>query len=295
MRLPGKCRAIRPRSLATAGFAFAAGLLAALAPSSARPLDEVTASKVLRVVVYDDNRPFSETKDGTPVGIDVDIGKALAKKLGVEAEIILRMAGEDLGDDLRANVWRGPLTGGGVGDVMLHVPVDRELAAANREAVIGNAYFDERIAVALDPKAGAHVDFSTFAKHGDGDPKIGVQLGTVSDYFLMRLNDGALIDNVRHYVKPAEGVRRFKAGETIAVMGVRSELESLLAEAGVKATFDEPATPGIVRSRWSVGTAVRENSRDLGYAIGNALTEMRQSGELAQIFAAHGVTYVSPP
>jgi ABC-type amino acid transport substrate-binding protein len=249
----------------------------------------------LRVVVYDDNRPFSETKDGNPVGIDVDIGKALAKRLGVEAEIILRMAGEDLGDDLRANVWRGPLTGGGVGDVMLHVPVDRELAMANKEAVIGNAYFDERIAVALDPKAGTHVDFSTFAKRGDGDPKIGVQLGTVSDYFLMRLNDGALIDNVRHYVKPAEGVRRFKAGETIAVMGVRSDLESLLAEAGAKATFDEPATPGIVRSRWSVGTAVRENSRDLGYAIGNALAEMRQSGELVQIFAAHGVTYVAPP
>ena len=284
------------RSMWTAGLLLI-GSLSLAAPAVGRPLDEVVASKALRVALYDDNRPFSETIDGKPVGIDVDIGIALARKLGVEAEIVLRMQGEDLGDDLRANVWRGPLTGGGVGDVMLHVPVDRELASANKEAVIGNAYFDERVAVALSPASPAdQFAFAQFRKRdGDGAPKIGVQLGTVSDYFLLRFDDGRLIDNVRHYIKPADGVTRFVGGETIAIMGVRSNLESLLTDAGAKASFAEPPMPGIVRQRWSIGTAVRDNSRDLGYAIGNALAEMRQSGELAHIFAAHGVTYVPPP
>ena len=52
--------------------------------------------------------------------------------------------------------------------------------------------------------------------------------------------------------------------------------------------------PGVVRTRWTVGTAVRDNSRDLGYAIGNTLAELHDSGELARIFTAHGVTYVAP-
>ncbi len=41
---------------------------------------------------------------------------------------------------------KGPLTGGGVGDIMLHVPTDRELAMRNKEAVVGNPYFQETIA-----------------------------------------------------------------------------------------------------------------------------------------------------
>jgi hypothetical protein len=40
--------------------------------------------------------------------------------------------------------------------------------------------------------------------------------------------------------------------------------------------------------------AVKDNSRDLGYAIGPAFEKMRTSGELQQIFSNYGVTYVSP-
>lgn len=85
-------------------------LLSVLAISQvvARPLDDVIASKVLKVVVYEDNAPFSWSDNGVAKGIDVDFGKALARDLGVEAEFIVRMQGEEVDDDLRANVWRGP-------------------------------------------------------------------------------------------------------------------------------------------------------------------------------------------
>jgi len=257
----------------------------------ARPLDEVKASNLLRVVAYDDNKPFSWTDGGVAKGIDVDLGRALARKLGVEAEIILRMQGEKVDDDLRANVWRGPLTGGAVGDVMLHVPIDKELIIRNKEAVIGNPYFEERVAIAIDPaRTGDNPSFEVFKRE-----RITVQLGTVADYFLMFAESGALRPNIDHCVRPAEGLKSFIDGKVAAIMGVRSSLEGMLHEAGRKAPFAEPAMPGIVRARWTVGMAVKENSRDLHYAIGNAIAELQQTGDMARIFGAYGVTYRVPP
>jgi len=49
-----------------------------------------------------------------------------------------------------------------------------------------------------------------------------------------------------------------------------------------------------LKTSWNVGTAVKEDSRDLGYAIGGALDALRNSGGLKEIFAKHGLTYVAP-
>lgn len=267
------------------------GALLISSSASARPIDEVIADGTLRVIAYLDNAPFSDEENGVPRGIDVDLAHAIARELGVKAEVILRMQGEKADDDLRANVWRGPLTGGGTGDVMMHVPIDREFAIRNREAVLGNAYFQERVAVAIHPElTGTNPGFDVFKSK-----KIGVQLATVADYFLMTYEDGALISNVSHHVKPEVGAREFISKDTAALMGVRSKIESLLHRDGVKPTLVEPPMPGIVRTDWLVGMAWKENSRDLGYAIEAALKRLRDTGELARMFEAHGVTYVPPP
>lgn len=258
----------------------------------ARPLDEVVAAKTLRVIAYLDNAPFSYEDGDTAKGIDVDLGRAIARELGVGAEIILRMQGEKADDDLRVNITRGPLTGGGIGDIMMHVPIDREFATRNREwAVIGNPYFQERVAVAIHPElTGPKPVFDVFK-----DMKIAVQIGTVADYFLMRYKDGMLIENVAHHVKPEVGIKEFIAKDVAALMGVRSKTEALLHAQGHKATFVEPEMDGIVRSNWVVGLAWKEDSRDLGYAIQAALDKLATSGELEKIFNAYGVTHFKPP
>ena len=259
-------------------------------PAYPRTLDQVVAAKSLRVVVYMDNRPFSYMDGGNVKGIDVDLGRAIAKKLGVEAEMMARMTAEKVDDDLRFNIWKGPVGDGGVGDVMLHVPIDRELSARNPLAVITNGYFQQEVALAIDPaRTGPAPDFEVFRKE-----KIGVQFSTVADYFLMRYKDGALMNNIVHHTKLEVGVRRFVDRETSAILGVRSDIEGTLHEMGLKATFVEPPMPGIVRTGWVIGTAVNETSRDLGYAIGNALEDLKSSGEMAAIFANYGVTYVPP-
>lgn len=259
--------------------------------AAARPLDEVVGSGILRVIAYLDNAPFSWDDNGTPRGIDVDIAGAVAGELGVKPEVVLRMPGEKGDDDLRVNVWKGPLTGGGVGDLMMHVPIDREFAARNPEAVLGNPYFQERIALAIDSdRTGFDPSFDIFKKI-----KIGVQLGTVSDYFLMRYDDGALIDNIVHHVRAEDGAKEFKSKDIAALMGQRARIEALLHDIGVKPRIAEPKMDGIVRDQWVVGMAWKENSRDLGYAVQAALDKLKANGKLAEIFRSYGVTYIEPP
>ncbi|MEQ1696670.1 MAG: transporter substrate-binding domain-containing protein [Hyphomicrobiaceae bacterium] len=259
--------------------------------ASARPLDDVVASKVLRVILYEDNEPFSWNDKGELRGIDVEIARAVAAKLGVQAEITLRMTGEQIDQDLRTNVVRGTFGGGIAGDVMFHVPVDREVGLRVREAVIGNAYFQQRIGLAVrSDRAGEIASFDVFKSE-----KIGVQLATVSDYFLMRFAGGALVNNISHYLKPKQGVDRFVSKETPAVLGVRSHMEAMLKERGVTAKWQSPPMPGITRAEWVLGTAVNEQSRDLSYAIGAALSELAADGTLAAICGKFGVTYLPPP
>lgn len=277
---------------AKVAFAILAFCVYAPGPVAARPLDDVVASGSLRVIVYLDNAPFSwETEDGEKKGIEVDLGHALARELGVKAEIVLRMPGEKADDDVRANVWRGPLTGGGVGDVMLHVPIDREFAARNSEAVLGNSYFQERVVLAIHPElTGEVTSFDVFKTK-----KIGVQLGTVADYFLMTYQDGVLIETISHHVKPEVGAKEFLSKETTALLGVRSKIEAMLFERNVKPVFVAPPMDGIVRTQWVLGTGVKQDSRDLGYALQAALKKLADSGEMTKLFAKYGVTYFAPP
>jgi ABC-type amino acid transport substrate-binding protein len=278
--------------LRAAAALMSAGLsIGAAEVALSRPLDDVMASKTLRVVAYIDNEPFSWEEGEAVKGIDVDLARALARELGVEAEIILRMNAEKSDQDVRVNIWRGTVGGGTVGDILMHVPVDREFALRFKEAVIGNAYFQQRVAMAIHPEIiGDNPDFSIFKKH-----KVGVQIGTVADYFIMTYEDGTLIENVAHHVRVEAGVKEFLGKETAAILGVRSKFEGLLHRLNFKPVITEPLMPDIVRSNWVVGMAWKEDSRDLGYAIQAALEKITTSGEMQRIFASYGVTYYPPP
>jgi ABC-type amino acid transport substrate-binding protein len=281
---------LAPLSFLSGIFTLTLAVVAFTPHASARPLDEVVAAKHLRVVVYRDNAPFSWMDAGQPRGIDVDIGRALARTLGVEVEIVTRMTAEDVDDDLRFNVWKGPHSEGGVGDVMLHVPVDRDLMARNNLAVISNAYFKESVALAIDAeRLSPPASFDAFTQ-----AKIGVQYSTVADYFLLRFGDGKLINNIVHYTKLEKGIDEFLKKDTAAILGVRSAIEGMLYLKGGQATFVDVPMPGLARKSWLIGTAVAGDSRDLGYVIGAALEKLRTSGQLKEIFSHHGVTYVSP-
>lgn len=279
------------QSAIRAGLTAALLIAAAASPAAARPLEEVQSSKRLFVIAYEDNKPFSWTADdGTIMGIDVDLAKAISAELGVDADIELRMGGEAADQDVRVNVLRGTVGGGKPGDVMMHVPTDKEFAERFKGVVISNGYFQQMVAIAIDPKRiPQDATFDIFKKE-----KISVKLATVSDYFLMGYQDGVLVNNISHFTRGPQGAKEFLSGETAALMGVRSEIEGTLFEQGATAQFIAPEMSGIVRREWTVGMAIDDRSNDLGYAIQGALKKLRDSGRLKEIFAKHGVTYLPP-
>ncbi|MBL8565105.1 MAG: transporter substrate-binding domain-containing protein [Hyphomicrobiaceae bacterium] len=262
--------------------------------ASARPLDEVRASGELRVVVYDDNAPFSWTDaSGVVQGVDADLARALAGELGVKANLIARYAGEEVDDDLRSNIWQGPRTGGLVGDVMMHVPMERAFIARNPLVAISNAYYHEKIVLAVQTDAAVPTEPRSMLQPFRA-AKLAVQFATVAHYYAMFADDGVYKANINPYLKFETAVAAFRSRENMGLLGRRAQIEAALKGSdGFKLV--EPAFDTELRMAWTVGMAVKENSRDTGYAVGNALNALVDRGEVAKIFERHGLTHVPPP
>lgn len=271
------------------------GLLAAAAlaagPAAARPLDEARSSGWLRIALYEDYAPFSWLEEGRPRGIDAEIGARIAVGLGLAPRWLTRAAADSVDDDLRLNIWRGDLVGSGVADVMMHVPVDRELARRNDLVAILGGYLRHQLALAYDEAATGHEPgFEVFERL-----PIGVETDTNSDFFLLQTQGGKVRANVRHYLPFEAAIAALREGQVAAVMGQRGQIEGQLRAPGdARFKLMVPRLPAVFGREWTVGVAVRQDSRDLGYAVGDILDAMRESGEIAAICARHGVTWLPP-
>lgn len=256
-------------------------------PAAARPLDEVRDSGTIRIAVYRDFAPFSEVHDGRFEGVDVDIGRALAGRLGVAVEFMPVTAGESVDDDLRNAVWKGHYLGGGVADVMLHVPVDRRFAMRNKLVAIFGAYARMDTVAAGDAEtAGSGLDPDAI-----GEGRIGVELATLADAYLLTAHAGSLRDNVVHYPSTVAAAEALARGEVEIAVGTRAEIEAGIGERRSAFALAPVEIPG---SSWLIGAAVDEHSRDLGYAAADVLAELVEAGAVAQAFAARSLSYLPP-
>ncbi|MDO9599271.1 MAG: transporter substrate-binding domain-containing protein [Azoarcus sp.] len=251
---------------------------------------ELQQAGALRIAVYAEFPPWSAKGKG----IDIALGRALAEKLALRAEFVEVPADEDMNDDLRNMVWRGHYLGTRPGDVMLHVPVDVNLAAQNDKVSIFGPYHLETMAIARNsarvPKiAGSAANaFEVFTRE-----KIGAELDTHGSDFLLHVLNGRLRDNVSHYRSIPLAAEALKAGEVAAVIGTRTELEASLGDApGV--LIDSLQMPELRVTGWPLGMAVKAENTALATALGNALGELQRSGELARIFAEHGTVHRIP-
>ena len=262
-------------------------LLGASLPVWADNLAEVQQKKQLRIAVYKNFPPYSFQGKG----IDVDLGLALAERLGVRPEVVWFSADEDMNDDLRNMVWKGHYLGTKPADVMMHVPVDNHLASQNDKVRIFGPYHVEALAVARNPtrvpamSGSAAIALEVFTRE-----KVGVERTTLADAFLLGALNGRLRENVVHYGSVAEAAAGLKKGEVAAVMAPRTELEAALGN-------DSPFTLGPVKmpelkiDSWALGMAVKADSPELAEALGKALAELDKDGTVAKIFARYGVSH----
>ena len=265
------------------------GLVASLS-AQADGLDDVRQKGRLRVAVYNDFPPYSF--DGK--GIDVDIGKALAERLGVKAEISWFNADEDMNDDLRNMVWKGHYLGTQPADVMLHVPLDKHFAAQNDKVKIFAPYHIEALAMARvpalvpEPSGSAAMAFDVFTRE-----KIGVEIASGSDGFMLSVLNGRLRENVMHYRTVPLAAAGLLAGEVAAIMAPRAELEAALKR-------DRAYPVNAVKmlelrnDQWALAMAVKADDGALAEALTAALIALQKDGTVARIFDDYRITHQSP-
>lgn len=271
-----------------------AGLLALAAVCNqvyADSLVKVMEKGVLEVAVYKEFPPYSYKVKGQNRGIDVDIASELASRMSLKVSIRMVGADENVDDDLRNNVWKGYYLGGGTVDVMFHMPVDREYAAAVDQVNFISPYQIEKIVFAFDKtKIGDSPTVANFTF----DP-IGVELDTLSDFYLLRAVQGKVSENVRHYKNITEAVEALKQGDVVAVMGPRGEIEGAFNNSVPdRISIRRLVTPGLSKDSWAMGLAVKANYTELAREIKKHMAAMIEDGTIKGIFNRYGVTYSAP-
>lgn len=250
-------------------------------------LDEILDRGFVEFAVYEDFPPWSDRAGGAATGIDVEIGRLIAEGMGVEARFRLVAAGEDLAADLRNWVWKGPVVGGSVANVMLHIPYDSAFTCRVEQVMFTGLYGVETLAVAYDADVfGAEAPGpAMFRMH-----RVGVENDSISDFYLSAMAGGQLGPNISRYPTTEAAMAALAMGEVTAVMGPRAQLEADLGEAKVHV----PPFPGLMKPDWALGLAVHHSHRDLGYMIEGIVAEAVTDGRIAAIFEGHGLSWTAP-
>jgi ABC-type amino acid transport substrate-binding protein len=269
--------------------ALAALPMAAALPALADGLETIRQRGRLRVAVYNDFPPYSMAGGK---GIDADVARAIAGKLGLTAEVVGYNADEDMNDDLRNMVWKGHYLGTQPSDVMMHVPVDEYLARSNDKVRIFGAYHVETLALARNPErvpkalaGSAAVALEIFTRE-----KIGVETASLADSFLLGVLNGRLRDNVVHFKTGADAAKAMAEGKVAAVLAPRAELEAATRGQG-NLVLESPKFAELKIDSWPLGMAVKVEDQALAEAIGGALAALKNDGTIADIFKRNGISY----
>lgn len=269
------------------------GALAAVAlprASAAASLEKVKANGVLRVAVYRDFAPWSWRDAGGKLnGIDVELGEAIAKAIGVRAELVDFLADESVDDDLRNMVWRGPLIGGQAADLMLHVPVDPRFARQNDRVAIGAPYYREGFQMACGLDTDCEVPPPQFK-----GKRLAAELDSIPDFYLSGSFGGVLRGSVAHLLSGAAAIEEVANGKADVVLATRAQVEHARKIVGDRIKVRRAPLPALPSPGWDIGVAVKDDSRDLGDLVEGMMAGFRKDGTLDGIFARYGVSPTAP-
>lgn len=255
-----------------------------------RSFDRIVEEGWIEFAVYEDFPPWSYEEHGTLRGVDVEVGRLIAAALGVEPRFRRVQAGESLDADLLNYVWKGAVVGGHVSDVMLHVPYDSAYACRIEQVSFTGQYAQEAIAIAYDrtdyPEEGPTPPFFRF-------DAVAVENDSISDFYLSSLLGP--VDKIRRYRSTAYAMAGLAAGQTLAAMGPRAELQAgIAAHPEASLAVHEPPLVGLARGKWTLGVGVNFQHKDLAYAVDDAIAAAIADGRIAAIFEARGLTFEPP-
>jgi ABC-type amino acid transport substrate-binding protein len=263
-------------------------------------LDEIVARGFIEIAVYENFPPYSWQQDGEPKGIDIGIGRIIAKALGVKAQFRFVQAGETVEADLMNYVWKGAAIGGHVSNVMLRVPYNSDFICRVEQAVLTGQYADERIAIAFsraaypdaatEPDSGGRIKDAPVPAFFRYDT-VGVQNDSISDFFLTSTLGAGAAAHILRFPTVDAAMQGLRDGKVMAVMGPLAQLQY---GAGDGVAVHTPPLPGFSLSRWTLGAAVHQSHRDLGYAVDDAIAAALADGRVAALYADLGLGFTAP-
>ncbi|MEH6627116.1 MAG: transporter substrate-binding domain-containing protein [Motiliproteus sp.] len=276
--------------------------------ASARSFDDIKASGYLSVAVYRDFPPYAYEERGVAKGLDVDVAQELAKGLGVDLTLHWMIADEGLGDDLRNHVWKGHymarkeegvMLRREVADVMMRVPYDREFAfmkdpdgrVINDLVHFFAPYQRESWGLVYDSTRIENIENLAMFQY----ERVGVEIDSLPDFYLSSAFGGRLRNNVVHHTTLMAAYQAMADTQVAAVMGMQSQLQWLLSRDDQEkiVTADVPF-PNLIKRQWDVGMAVKDDHRQLGYALEDIIDRLVEQGQMKDLFARHGVNYQRP-
>lgn len=251
-------------------------------------LDEILDRGFIEFGVYEDFAPFSFEEDGELRGIDIDLGREIAKIMGIEARFNALAAGETVETDFRNYIWKGNQLGAPIVNVMLHAPYDQEFGCRIEQVVMTGQYFEETIAIAYDPVF--YEDEIPTPAYYRYD-KVAVENDTIADFYLSGSFGGQLLPNIVRFDTAVEAAQAVGTDDIHSAAGPRSQLEFAAPEGIIVAT---PPMPGLARGTWTLGVVVSQSYRALGYFVDDAIGEIVSTGRMEEIFASYGLSYTAP-
>jgi polar amino acid transport system substrate-binding protein len=236
--------------------------------ASARSLDAIRARGVLALCAHPNSLPFA-SKKGDPPGFQVELGRALAKELGVTqaTEWIV----------FPSQIFRADC------DIVLDTIADPE-AQADTGLQLSKPYYRAGVALAV-PRGSAVTSFAGL----NGRTKVGVQVGSLA----------AMVLNRRHVPTSTFGfeddmLEALAADEidAAAVTPLSAGYYNLThpAQAFTIVPPDE-AQEGLV---WNEAVGMRQPDDSLRAAIDAALDRLRTDGTIEKIYAKYGISLPPP-
>ncbi len=250
--------------------------------------DDIIDRGFIEIAVYADYAPYSWEDGGKPRGVDIELGRLIAADLGVEPRFRFVESGENLDADLMNYVWKGAVVGGHVSNLMMRVPYNSDYACRVEQAVFTGQYASETISIAYRK-----------SEYPDGGPKpaffrydtVAVENDSIADFYLSSVVGAAAQDKIHRYPSTARAMEALADGKVMAAMGPQSVLEAGLTP---QLAVHHPPMPGFSVGTWTVGVAVHQSHRDLGYAVDDAIRAGLEDGRIATIHSDYGLTFQPP-
>ncbi|OPX55637.1 hypothetical protein BTE48_07945 [Oceanospirillum multiglobuliferum] len=269
-------------------------------PALARSYDDVVASKFIEIAVYKDFPPYSyRDPQGAEKGIDVELAQHIAKEMNLDLRLRWITPDETLDDDLRNHVWKGHYLGGGIADVMMRVPYDREYSFQTDEfGQVKNdlvhmfaPYQKERWRVGFDQDQIESLETLAVLRYYP----VGVETDSLPDIYLLSVFNGQMRNQVKHFPDLMAAFEALSQKEVAALMGMQGQLQWLQVQhPEQKFQLATVALQGLHKLDWDIGLAVHNNYRQLAYALGDVVEAAAKNGVIEKINQKYGVSYLLP-